>query len=396
MAIKIKLARTPKEIDDALWLRHEVFVIEDGKFGGKPLHGSRMVDRFDAFPSVFHVIAYEGPEPIATMRLVKDSSAGLPADELYDFARFRGRAHLETKEPVFGSAGMLAIREKWRRRRDVIRAMFRMAATVCHSQGATHILMVVNHETAGMYERLGFTPLADKIWNDEIGNHIIPLGGITEQFVAWAFQGLPDTPLSAFQDSFERVVLRADEVVFEEGSRGEHAFVVDSGDIRITRKRPSGEELILANLGRGDMFGELALLDDQPRSATATAATDSELMTLDRQSFQSQIQTHPERARSMFKMFSGRMRSMDELALVLAFAGPGQRLEFALEVARQQAVPDRTDPTRTLFHGGSDELARMAAVPETEARRFLEGLGAAGALTLTPRHIRFKARATTA
>ena len=42
MAIKIKLARTPKEIDDALWLRHEVFVIEDGKFGGKP-HYQRLV-----------------------------------------------------------------------------------------------------------------------------------------------------------------------------------------------------------------------------------------------------------------------------------------------------------------------------------------------------------------
>lgn len=392
MPIQIKLARTPKEIDDALWLRHEVFVIEDGKFGGQPLHGARMVDRFDAFPSVFHVIAYEGKEPVATMRLVKDSEGGLPADELFDFDRYRRRALLETSTPMFGSAGMLAIRNQWRRRRDVIRAMFRMAAAVCRREGATHILVAVNAETAGMYERFGFTVLAEKFWNEEIGNHIVPLAGLTDQFVAWAFQGQKETPLSAFQDSFERMVFRSGEKVFEEGDRGEHAFVVDAGEVRITRRSKHGEELILANLTRGDMFGELALLDDQPRSASAVTSADSELMTLDRKTFQAQLHSHPERSSSLFRMFSSRMRAMDELAIVLAFAGPAQRLEFAIEVARQQAVPDRTDGSRTLFHGGVTELARMAAVSEQEAERFLQGLQSAGALDVTPRHISFRQR----
>ncbi|MBI1398442.1 MAG: cyclic nucleotide-binding domain-containing protein [Betaproteobacteria bacterium] len=394
MSIKIKIARSPKEIDDALWLRHEVFVVEDGKFGGKPFHGHRLVDRFDAFPSVFHVIAYDGPDPIATMRLVKDSAGGLPADELFDFDRYRRRTLLETSAPVFGSAGMLAIREAWRRRRDVIRAMFRMAATVCKREGATHILVAVNHETAGMYERLGFTPLSEKIWNDEIENHIVPLAGSTDQFVAWAFQGLPDTPLSAFQDSFERMVFRAGETIFQEGDVGEHAFVVDSGEVQIGRKRESGEELTLAIFGRGDMFGELALLDDQPRSASAQASADCELMTLDRATFQEQLHSHPERSTSLFRMFAGRMRAMDELAMVLAFAGPAQRLEFAMEIARQQAVPDRNDAARVLFHGGPADLARMAAVTEQEARRFVEGLASAGVVSLTPRFIGFKSRKT--
>lgn len=392
MPIKIKLAQSSREIDDALWLRHEVFVIEDGKFGGKPLHGQRMVDRFDAFPGVFHVIAYELDEPIATMRLLKDSHAGLPAEEMFDFSRYRDEALREMPAAAFGSAGMLAIRGGWRRRRDVIRAMFRMAATVCRNQGATHILMAVNHETVGMYERLGFQPLSGKIWNEEVGNHIIPLGGTTKQFTDWAFDGQPDTPLSAFQDSFERMVLRAGESVFDEGSRGEHAYVVESGGVRITRMAPSGETLTLANLARGALFGELALLDDQPRSAGAQSVTDSELMTLDRRRFREQLHSHPDRAASVFRMFSARMRSMDELALVLAFSGPAQRLEFALEMARQQAVPDRSDAAVVVFQGGSVELGRMAAVSEQEAQRFLEGLAAAGALAITPRHLRFRAR----
>ncbi len=401
MPIRIKVAQNAKEIDDALWLRHEVFVVEDGKFGGKPIHGHRLVDRFDAFPSAYHVVAYEGTEPVAAMRLLKDSEAGMPVDELYDFTEYRRQAvageipassapEVASTVPVqFGSAGMLAIRANWRRRRDVIRAMFRMAATVCHRYGATHILVVVNHETAGMYRRLGFTQLSDKIWNEEIGNHVIPLVGTTEQFLSWAFGDLPDTALSAFQDSFERMVYRAGEIVFFEGDVGEHAYVVDSGEIRIARKRTTGEELTLAHLNRGDLFGELALIDDQPRSASATAASDSELMTLDRATFQAQLQVNPERCRRLFRIFSARMRSMDELAMVLAFAPAGQRLEFALEVARQQSLPDRSNPAQLVFRGGPKELALLAAVDELAATSFLE-LGAKnGELEFSQRHISF-------
>ena len=398
MPIRIKVANNAKEIDDALWLRHEVFVIEDGKFGGKPIHGNRLVDRFDAFPSAYHVVAYEGHEPVAAMRLLKDSEAGMPVDELYDFTEHRrqavaGESRVSIDAPTvavqFGSAGMLAIRANWRRRRDVIRAMFRMAATVCHRYGATHILVVVNYETAGMYRRLGFAQLSDKIWNEEIGNHVIPLVGTTEQFLSWAFGDLPDTALSAFQDSFERMVYRAGESVFFEGDIGELAYVVDSGEIRIARKRTTGEELTLAHLNRGDLFGELALIDDQPRSASATAASDSELMTLDRATFQEQLQVNPERCRRLFRIFSARMRSMDELAMVLAFAPAGQRLEFALEVARQQSLPDRSNPQQLVFRGGPRELALLAAVDEQAATNFLE-LGAKnGELEFSQRHISF-------
>lgn len=403
MPIRIKVASDAREIDHALWLRHEVFVMEDGKFGGKPIHGHRLVDRFDAFPSAFHVVAYEADEPVATMRLLKDSPAGMPVDELYDFTEYRaqvasgqikvgGKSTVPGQPVQFGSAGMLAIRGNWRRRRDVIRAMFRMAATVCRRYQATHILVVVNHETAGMYRRLGFSPLTrESLWNEEIGNHVTPLVGTTEQFLAWAFRGMPETALSAFQDSFERMVFRAGEYVFREGEHGEHAYVVESGDVRIARTRESGEELTLAHLSRGDLLGELALIDDQPRSASAIAVDDSELMTLDRRTFQAELEANPERSRSLFRIFSARVRAMDELAMVLAFAPAGQRLEFALDVARQQASPDTTVPGCLVFRGGARELALLAAVEESAAQAFLELSAAAGALSFGPRHIQFRA-----
>ena len=249
MAIRITVARNAKEIDDALWLRHEVFVIEDGKFGGKPLPGSRMMDRFDAFPNVFNIVTYEGEEPIATIRLVKESTCGLPVDDLFDFTGYRASVATIRKEPkgetldltpsqvpVFGNAGMLAIREPWRRRRDVIRAMFRMSAAICRTNGATHLLVVVNHDTAGMYRRLGFKALSEKFWVEEIENHVIPLAASTQTFLEWALGGLKETPLMPFEDSFERQVLREGEVLFDEGDVGDDAYIIESGHIRISRR----------------------------------------------------------------------------------------------------------------------------------------------------------------
>ncbi len=403
MPIELRVCDDSKEIDNCLWVRHEVFVVEDGKFGGKPLPTERLVDRFDAFPNVHNVIAYEDGEPIATMRLVRESKVGLPADDLFDFSVYKKRllekaeraeregADELVKQPVFGSAGMLAVRANWRRRRDVIRAMFRMAATVCRANGATHVLLVVNHDTSGMYRRLGFSALAEKFWSEEIGNYLTPLVAPTDHFFAWAFGSLPETPLSAFRDSFNRLVLRAGETVFHEGEPGEHAYIVEAGDVRISRHSGTGEELSLAHLGRGSLFGEFALIDELPRSASAVAVVDTELMSLDRKTFLGQLRQYPERANDLFKMFSGRMRSMDELAMVLAFSPTSERLDFAIDLVRQRAVHDTAYPGRRIFRGGPAEVARLAAVDEAEVHNYLAELAKAGKVSFSDRQIVFEA-----
>ena len=403
MPIKIKIAESSREIDDALWLRHEVFVIEDGKFGGQPLRGHRLVDRFDALRDVYHVVAYEGSTPIAAMRLVKDTGAGMPVDELFDFSVCRNEVETKLRvapddgsEPVansttarYGSAGMLAIRGGWRRRRDVIRSMFRMAATVTRFNDVTHVLVVVNYETAGMYRRLGFTQLSEKYWNEEIGNYIVPLAGSAEGFMKWAHGQTPDTPLSPFQDSFSRWVYRGGEEVFVEGDQGDHAFIVASGEIRISRKSDNGATLTLAHLGRGSLFGELALIDDETRSASATATCDCELITLDRSSFLAQIKSEPGLALQIFKVFASRIRSTGELATVLAFSEPQQRLEFAFQLARRRAEMDGTQQCEHVFRGGPAEFALIAAVNQALALNFLNDRASEGKVQFSTRHISF-------
>ena len=171
MTIHLIVAKTQKQIDDAIRIRHEVFVVEDGKFGGQAFPDGRMADRFDAFPGACNIVAYDGSAAIATIRLTMDKGGGLPAERHYNFKPFRqaiwngffqrcidcppGQVQ-RLKEPVFASASMLAIRGPWRRRRDVIRAMYRIAAGVFRAHGVTHIIAVVRQSTTNMYERLGF------------------------------------------------------------------------------------------------------------------------------------------------------------------------------------------------------------------------------------------------
>ena len=402
MAILLKIAKSHKEIDDALWVRHQVLVIEDGKFGGKPLPNERLIDRFDVFPGVYNIITYDGQKPIATMRLTKENVFGVPADEHYDFGEFREKAYKELldkqrqfsavlKDPVvlLGSAGMLAVRDQWRVRRDVIRAMFKMAAGVCYSSGATHVVGIVNHDTASMYRRLGFTLLSDKIWIEDIGNYVVPIATSADEFYDWAFGDLPATPLDIFKDSFERLFLRAGEKIFRENEFGEHAYLIDSGHVLISRRSPDGPELTLAHLERGDLFGELALIDSKPRSANATALTDVELITLQRKAFMAELTNHPNRIQDVLEIFTKRIRRMDELALILAFAPAQERLQFALKSVRDRAAPAGKDSGERIASGGPADLARSAGVEETEAERFLDECRDRGELQYSNKEIRF-------
>src|SRR5688500_16581696 len=77
-----------------------------------------------------------------------------------------------------------------------------------------------------------------------------------------------------------------DTVVFFENEEGDFFFMILEGRIKVTILGDDGKEVILTVLGPGDFFGEMALLDNEPRSATAIAIEDSELLSLHRTDFQ--------------------------------------------------------------------------------------------------------------
>jgi CRP-like cAMP-binding protein len=86
-----------------------------------------------------------------------------------------------------------------------------------------------------------------------------------------------------------------DDVIFKEGSRGREMYVIYSGGVRIVKREEEERDTVLATLEPGELFGEMALIDDEPRSATAIAVDDdTKLISLDRARFMYLLRHEPE------------------------------------------------------------------------------------------------------
>jgi CRP-like cAMP-binding protein len=94
-------------------------------------------------------------------------------------------------------------------------------------------------------------------------------------------------------------------VIFEEGSAGDCLYVVKSGTVSL--KHGTFE---LESLGEGALFGEMALLDGEKRSATALAASDCELVPVDQKRFRYLVQQHPYFAQHVMKIMADRLRRL--------------------------------------------------------------------------------------
>src|SRR5919202_2429763 len=107
--------------------------------------------------------------------------------------------------------------------------------------------------------------------------------------------------------------LEAGQTLFQTGDPGEPLFLVHSGEIELYIKDTAGQKIVLTIARPGEMFGELALLDSGPRSATALALMDSGLLVLDRDDLLLLFQKRPDAALHMLAAMSGMTRKADQL-----------------------------------------------------------------------------------
>ncbi len=398
MGIRLKVAQTAAELDDVYRLRHQVYTVEEGRFSELGAISSFLVDRYDTHPNCANLVAYDGDEAIGTMRLNLDDGNGLPSGETFDFSDYRRQAAISWNpmtqgELRFISAGMLAVRKDWRKRRDVIRALFRLATGVADAWGATHVLVVGNHENALMYKRVAFSQLNERLWVEAIGNYVVPMAALYAEFRANVVG--PDSDrigfLGSFAEHFQRAVFRTGEAIFRQGDVADECYLVDTGSVKITGECVTdGRELTFAVLGKGEVFGELALIDKKPRSANATATTDTEVIILKRADFLAGIKAHPERLEQVLGFISERLRRTDELAMLLAYGSDRQKLEFALGGFLQSAkVMKRKEDGTAVLRAGPADLATAAGTDITTATRFLDELYALGYCEYTSSRIHF-------
>ena len=127
------------------------------------------------------------------------------------------------------------------------------------------------------------------------------------------FESLSDKEATALCQLLQTVDCLSHQVLFQAGDAGDGMYLIEQGQVSISMTGADGHELSIAELGAGDFFGEMAMLDGQPRSARATALQPSRLAILSREHFLSFVQGNSNVALEMLSALAHRLRRTDEL-----------------------------------------------------------------------------------
>jgi CRP/FNR family transcriptional regulator/CRP/FNR family cyclic AMP-dependent transcriptional regulator len=150
------------------------------------------------------------------------------------------------------------------------------------------------------------------------------------------FAGLTPTELEAIARACEPREFERDETIFAMLEPADGLYVIASGRVKVCVSSSGGKELILATLGPGQFFGEMALLDDAPRSATVIAQLPTSTYRIRRQDFEQLLESHPSIARKLLRELSLRLRRANaQMESLVTLDVVGRLARFFIGLARQ-------------------------------------------------------------
>lgn len=160
-------------------------------------------------------------------------------------------------------------------------------------------------------------------------------------------------------DALERFArdFPAGTVLFEEGQPGHDMYIVVTGEVEI-RRQVGDSERVLAVLPAGEFFGEMAILNARPRSATAVTRTAARLFVIDGTTFEAMLRARPEIALRIIKALATRLDSANNHVELLLLPSPDHRV---VQCLRRMAEEQIQRAGATLAHGVAVLVSRQAS-----------------------------------
>jgi CRP-like cAMP-binding protein len=170
-------------------------------------------------------------------------------------------------------------------------------------------------------------------------------------------------------------------VVFREGDSSDTCYVVRSGHARAVREHPDGRSITLAHFGPGDIFGELAMFDDERRSATVETLDEIEAIAVLGADMRRLLARHPEIAVKLVIALGRRLREANERLARQSFQTVQSRVAVVLDGLVKQAQSEGAAPRDVLITITQADIAQLAGSSRESASRFLAVLERAGVIT---------------
>jgi CRP/FNR family cyclic AMP-dependent transcriptional regulator len=168
-------------------------------------------------------------------------------------------------------------------------------------------------------------------------------------------------------------------VLFRENDPGREMYIIQSGKVKISKKVRNLEKT-LAILGKGDFFGEMSILNNKPRSATAEVVEDARLLVIDPQTFETMLRGNAEIAIRMIKNLAARLQEADRQIENLLLRDHTSRVVNTL--SKLASEKGQQTPEGIRFELSQEELAIATAVSLEQVREILRKLVAARILVI--------------
>ena len=201
---------------------------------------------------------------------------------------------------------------------------------------------------------------------------------LAQRFIA----RIPTSQTGALPPVAQRRHFRQGEVVCQKGDPGDAMYVIVKGQVRVVLPSGDGNEALLGTLDDGDFFGELSLIDGEPRSATIIASLPTDTIVLLREGFQDFLRASPEVAIDMLQALSRRLRQSDEFIADAAFLDvPGRLAKKLLELVDRYG---KSAPNGTLIglRFTQRDLAAMIGATRESVNKHLQSFRLQGMIRM--------------
>jgi CRP/FNR family cyclic AMP-dependent transcriptional regulator len=197
------------------------------------------------------------------------------------------------------------------------------------------------------------------------------------------FAGLGDAELATLAARFKERQFAKGETVFLRGDRGEHLYLVETGRVRLAISTADGRNLSFRHATEGDLFGEIAALDGDPRTADATAIAKARIHCLERHAFRDLWANHPAIAIRIVEFLCRRLRETTAQLETIALQPLDVRLaRFLLSaLGSRRAAPGKRVPLELGFSQG--ELSQLLGASRPKVNAAMASLEKAGAVGRT-------------